>query len=232
MPREFENPVAAGMSFRLGEWLVEPSLNRLSNGDTTIQIELRVMAVLLCLAQHAGEVVTRRRLVDSVWDDGFVADNTITHAVAELRKAFGDDHRDPRFIETIHRRGYRLIAPVHINEALSVMSSAPYLSFLAVARGLEIPLNEGENLIGRAPDAAVTIPSMKVSRHHARITVVHDTASLADLGSKNGTFLNGTRIQQPVPLDGGDLIGVGCETETIRIVDSLGRRTTEPDSDI
>ena len=232
MTLENESPAKTQEPFRLGVWLVEPRLNRLTRNGESIQIELKMMDVLVCLARNAGEVVTRGHLVDSVWDEGFVADNTITHAVAELRKAFGDDHRDPRFIETIHRRGYRLIAPVHINEALSVMSSAPYLSFLAVARGLEIPLNEGENLIGRAPDAAVTIPSMKVSRHHARITVVHDTASLADLGSKNGTFLNGTRIQQPVPLDGGDLIGVGCETETIRIVDSLGRRTTEPDSDI
>ena len=60
MPREFENPVVTGGPFRLGDWLVEPSLNRLSRGDTTIQLELKVMDVLVCLAERAEEVVPRR----------------------------------------------------------------------------------------------------------------------------------------------------------------------------
>ncbi len=217
--------------FRIDQWLVEPMANRVSLGTTSVQLEQRVMAVLVCLARNAGDVVTRRHLVDSVWDEGFVADNTITHAVAELRKAFGDSHRDPTFIETIHRRGYRLIAPVHFDEMSSFMNSATHFSYLAVARGIEFPLFDGANLIGRGPDTTIMIPSMKVSRHHAKITVEHDAASLEDLGSKNGTYLNGTKIQEPVELDGGDLIGVGCVTETVLVVDSLGRRTTESDSE-
>jgi DNA-binding winged helix-turn-helix (wHTH) protein len=229
---EVDTPTVAERPFRLGEWLVEPRLNRLTRDGESIQIELKMMGVLLCLARNAAEVVTRRQLVESVWDEGFVADNTITHAVAELRKAFGDSHRNPLFIETIHRRGYRLIAPVHFYEMSSFRSSATDLSFLAIARGIEIPLFEGENLIGRGPDATITIPSMKVSRHHAKITVEHDAASLEDLGSKNGTYLNGTKIQETVQLDGGDLIGVGCVTETVLVVDSLGKRTTESDSEV
>jgi DNA-binding winged helix-turn-helix (wHTH) protein len=217
--------------FHLGVWLVEPMANRVSVGDTSVQLEQKVMAVLLCLAEHAGEAVTRQQLIDWVWDEGFVADNTITHAVAELRKSLGDCARKPRFIETIHRRGYRLIAPVRFDGAQPVMSSTPHPSFLAIARGVELPLYEGENLIGRAPDAVITIPSMKVSRHHAQITIEGETATLDDLGSKNGTFLNGTRVQQRVPLNGGDLVSIGCMTETIRVVDSLGGLTTEPDPD-
>jgi DNA-binding winged helix-turn-helix (wHTH) protein len=112
MPRQFEKPVAAGGSFRLCEWLVEPSLNRLSRGGTTIQIELKVMDVLVCLAERAGEVVTRQGIVDRVWATEFISDNTLTHAITEIRNALGDDARNPSFIETIHRRGYRLIAPV------------------------------------------------------------------------------------------------------------------------
>lgn len=229
---EVDTPAVAERPFRLGEWLVEPRLNRLTRDGESIQIELKMMDVLVCLARCAGEVVTRRQLVDSVWDEGFVADNTISHAVAQLRKAFGDSHRNPMFIETIHRRGYRLIAPVHFDETSSFMNSATHFSYLAVARGIEVPLFDGANLIGRGPDTAIMIPSMKVSRHHAKITVEHDAASLEDLGSKNGTYLNGTKIQEPVQLDGGDLIGVGCVTETVLVVDSLGRRTTESDSEV
>ena len=148
--------------FHVGVRLVEPMANRVSVGDTSVQLEQKVMAVLVCLAEHAGEAVTRQQLIDWVWDEGFVADNTITHAVAELRKSLGDCARKPMFIETIHRRGYRLIAPVRFDGAQPVMSSTPHPSFLAIARGVEFPLYEGENLIGRAPDAVITIPSMKV----------------------------------------------------------------------
>jgi DNA-binding winged helix-turn-helix (wHTH) protein/WD40 repeat protein len=106
-PRE-----VGGKPFRIGRWLVEPSLNRLSKDDTTIQLELKVMDVLVCLAERAGEVVPRQEIVDRVWATEFISDNTLTHAITELRNALGDDARNPSFIETIHRRGYRLIAPV------------------------------------------------------------------------------------------------------------------------
>jgi DNA-binding winged helix-turn-helix (wHTH) protein/WD40 repeat protein len=98
--------------FRIGEWLVEPSLNRLSHGDTTIQLELKMMDVLVCLAERPGEVVQRQEIVDRVWSMEFVSDNTLNHAIAEIRSALGDDARNPSFIETIHRRGYRLVSPV------------------------------------------------------------------------------------------------------------------------
>ena len=116
MPRQFEKPDVAGGPFRLGEWLVEPSLNRVSRGGTTIQLELKVMDVLVCLAERAGEVVTRFEIIDRVWATEFIADNTLTHAVNEIRTALGDDARNPSFIETIHRRGYRLIVPVELEE--------------------------------------------------------------------------------------------------------------------
>ena len=87
-------------------------MNRLSKGETTIQLELKVMDVLVCLADHAGGVVTRQEIIDRVWATEFISDNTLTHAITELRNALGDDAKNPSFIETIHRRGYRLIAPV------------------------------------------------------------------------------------------------------------------------
>ena len=70
------------------------------------------MQVLVCLAEHAGDLVTRQELVDAVWAAEFISDNTVTHAITELRNALGDVAKSPEFIETIHRRGYRLVAPV------------------------------------------------------------------------------------------------------------------------
>ena len=91
-------------------------MNRVSRGDTTIQLELKVMDVLVCLAERAGEVVTRFEIIDRVWATEFIADNTLTHAINEIRTALGDDARNPSFIETIHRRGYRLMVPVTLEE--------------------------------------------------------------------------------------------------------------------
>jgi WD40 repeat protein/DNA-binding winged helix-turn-helix (wHTH) protein len=116
MPHESGASELAGMAFRVGEWLVEPSLNRISRGATVIQLELKAMDVLVCLAENAGALVSRRQLTDTVWATEFITDNTVTHAVADLRTAFGDDPRQPRYIETIHRKGYRLIAPVEAAE--------------------------------------------------------------------------------------------------------------------
>jgi serine/threonine-protein kinase len=98
--------------FKLGDWLVQPSLNRISRGEEKITLELKVMHVLACLAEHTGDLVTRQELVDTVWATEFISDNTVTHAVTELRNALGDDAKNPTYIETIHRSGYRLILPV------------------------------------------------------------------------------------------------------------------------
>jgi DNA-binding winged helix-turn-helix (wHTH) protein/WD40 repeat protein len=105
-----EHRELADAPFRLGEWLVEPRLNRLSRGEESIQIELKMMDVLVCLAERANELVTRREIIDTVWATEFITEKTLTRAVAELRRTLGDDAKQPRYIETIHRKGYRLIA--------------------------------------------------------------------------------------------------------------------------
>jgi DNA-binding winged helix-turn-helix (wHTH) protein/WD40 repeat protein len=107
-----EHHELADTSFRVGDWLVEPRLNRLIRGDESVQIELKMMDVLVCLAERAGELVSRREITDTVWATEFITEKTLTRAIAELRRTLGDDAKDPQYIETIHRKGYRLIAPV------------------------------------------------------------------------------------------------------------------------
>ncbi len=98
--------------FRLNQWLVQPALNRISGPGGDIQIEPRVMRVLLVLAEEPGQVVTRLRLLDEVWGDAVVGEEILTRAVSELRRVFGDSARKPEFIETIRHHGYRLIVEV------------------------------------------------------------------------------------------------------------------------
>jgi DNA-binding winged helix-turn-helix (wHTH) protein len=112
IPLEVESGEPGWQAFRLGRWLVEPLLNRVSSPETSTQLELKVMDLLVCLAERAGQVVSRREITDAVWPKEFIADNTLSRAITVLRSALGDDAKKPRFIETIHRRGYRLIASV------------------------------------------------------------------------------------------------------------------------
>ncbi len=104
------NPADA--PFELGEWLVQPRLNRLSrSGGTVVQLEPKMMDVLVCLARNPGDVVSREALIDAVWPEVFISESVLTRAIAGLRRALGDDARSPSFIETISKRGYRLIGP-------------------------------------------------------------------------------------------------------------------------
>jgi len=96
--------------FSLGEWLVQPQLNRLSRpSGADVQLEPKMMDVLVCLARNPGDVVSREGLIDAVWPEVFISESVLTRAIAGLRRALGDDARRPRFIETIAKRGYRLI---------------------------------------------------------------------------------------------------------------------------
>ena len=98
--------------FRLAGRLIQPHLNRIVAGDTTIQVEPKIVQVLLCLAQHSGEVVTKEELIERVWEGVFVTEDVLVRAVSELRKALEDGSGGaPRVIETIRKRGYRLLAP-------------------------------------------------------------------------------------------------------------------------
>ena len=109
-PEKFPPP------FRLGPWLVQPDLNRIEGPEGSVQIEPRVMKVLLNLAENPGTVLTRLQLLDLVWGDSVVGEEILTRAVSELRRVFGDSARKPQFIETIRNHGYRLIAEVELLE--------------------------------------------------------------------------------------------------------------------
>jgi TolB-like protein len=99
-------------AFRVGDWSVEPQLNTITGANKTARVEPKIMQVLVCLANHAGEVVAKESLINSVWADTFVSDYVLTRSISELRRVFGDDAREPQVIQTLPRSGYRLIAPV------------------------------------------------------------------------------------------------------------------------
>lgn len=118
--------------FRVGPWLVSPSLNSISCNGKTVRIEPKAMEVLVCLAQHAGETLPKETLFRTVWPDTFVTDDVLTHSVSDLRRAFEDDPREPRIIQTIPKRGYRLVAQVSGADIATSRSTNPPHDSIAV----------------------------------------------------------------------------------------------------
>lgn len=99
--------------------MVDPSANELSRDGRTVRIEPKAMQVLLALAEAAGRVISRDQLLAASWPGTVVGDEALTQTIIKLRKALGDDPRDPAYIETISKRGYRLIAEVRPGDASS-----------------------------------------------------------------------------------------------------------------
>jgi len=112
MNQTADPPASAPPPFRVADWVADPATHRLHRGDTEVRLEPRVMALLACLANRAGELVTREELERQVWGRTIVGYDALTSSIIKLRKALGDDSRQPRFIETVSKKGYRLIAPV------------------------------------------------------------------------------------------------------------------------
>jgi DNA-binding winged helix-turn-helix (wHTH) protein/Tol biopolymer transport system component len=98
--------------FRLGDWLVRPSLATIERGAEAVHVTPRAMAVLICLADARGEVVSRNALLDTVWPGMSVTPDALSQCVVELRKAFRDDSKNPAVIQTIPKIGLRLLAAV------------------------------------------------------------------------------------------------------------------------
>jgi adenylate cyclase len=112
-----------GSGFYLGDQRIEPARCAILTAAGEIRVEPRVMDVLVLMVSHAGQVVTREEFIKSVWNGTFVTDEVLSRCIYRLRQTLGDDTRNPRYIETVSKRGYRLIAPV--DKTIMVAESAP-----------------------------------------------------------------------------------------------------------
>jgi DNA-binding winged helix-turn-helix (wHTH) protein len=166
--------------------------------------------------------VTKQEIHDQLWPRAFVSDSSLPRLAAEVRAAIGDDAKKPRLLRTVHRFGYAFFGAV----ADETPEGTPATSPCRVVWGeRQIPLFPGENILGRSSEARVPLDLKRVSRHHARIVVANGQAVVEDLGSKNGTFVRGQLLTQPVALRDGDEICIGPVVLVFRT--SLSNSTTE-----
>lgn len=101
-------------TFRIGDCIIDPQSHEVRKNGEAIRIKPKEMDVLLQLAQRGNQVVTREEILEAVWDDTYPNDEGLTQAISGLRKAFGDVPSNARYIETIPKKGYRLIGQVEL----------------------------------------------------------------------------------------------------------------------
>ena len=108
----FTHQFSRSFLLRIADLRVDPALDEICKDGRTIKVERKTMQLLMCLAERAGQVVSVEELLDLVWKDVVVSQDSVYAAVAALRRTLGDDPKNPKYIANVVRRGYRLIAPV------------------------------------------------------------------------------------------------------------------------
>ena len=106
---------------KIADWSFEPETGIVRNNDESVRLENRAATLLEVLAQAAGQVVSQAAIIDRVWEGRAVSPNSIAVVISDLRRALQDDPKAPRILETLPKRGYRLIADVSFPDAPSTV---------------------------------------------------------------------------------------------------------------
>jgi DNA-binding winged helix-turn-helix (wHTH) protein len=209
---------------RFGDFELDLAAYVLRSGGNAVPLERQPMELLRLLVDARGALVDRAQIQAALWTRGVFVDHdaAINTAIRKLRRALGDPPERPRFIETVVGKGYRFVAPVQEDgptPALPPRGPQRLFPRYRIRRGdEEYALVEGGNVIGRDPDAQVYIDHPSVSRRHALITIGRSGAAIEDLGSRNGTFVEGRRIEQRTNLRERTAIGAGPIVMTFEVL--------------
>jgi DNA-binding winged helix-turn-helix (wHTH) protein len=200
------------MRLKFGDSVLDLGARRLERGNKVVPLEPKMYELLEVLIKRRPAVVTNHELDELLWPNVYVARTSLTRLVSELRAVLGDSPRDSRVIRTVYKVGYAFCADV--TGLPAVRSSPAMIEVLWMKQSFL--LTDGEHIAGRDAGCSLVIDGTTVSRHHARITVANEAATIDDLDSMNGTYVNGTRITAPTRLAHGDELSLGSEILQVR----------------
>jgi DNA-binding winged helix-turn-helix (wHTH) protein len=214
------------VTFRFGSFSLDSRTRQLVRDGTDVALSPKAFQLLLLLVENRSRAMSRDELQQQLWPSTFVLETNLAGLVAEVRRALCDSAEHPTFVRTMHRFGYRFIADADDADAPALRE--PAMKYWLLWETRQVPLAEGNNIVGRGVDAAVWIDAPGVSRHHAQIVVRQGEATLEDLGSKNGTYIAGHRVTTPHRLANGDQIRLGSVVITFRVPEPPGSTETSP----
>jgi DNA-binding winged helix-turn-helix (wHTH) protein len=212
------------MDVAFADCILSLSSRQVRRGGKAVPLEPKMFLLLQVLVERRPAVVTYAQLDELLWPNVYVARTSLTRLVSELRALLGDDSTDAPIIRTVYKTGYAFAADVRPfgdrgpASVGKVPGSGPNPSFSLRFDGRVLPLADGENIAGRDADCNVVVDTLTVSRRHARFVIALRAATVEDLASTNGTFVNGVRITQPSRVADGDEIALGKALLQLRIV--------------
>ncbi len=170
-----------------------------------VRLSPKAFTLLAALIDARPRALSKAELQDLIWPGTFVVEANLANLVSEVRRALEDDAARPRLLRTVYGHGYAWQGECEA----PVGQPAPDAAYWLFVGRTPFALREGDHILGRAPECGVPLPSDFVSRHHARLSLRRGRAELADLGSRNGTYVCGRRITEPAALRSHDEIRIG-----------------------
>jgi DNA-binding winged helix-turn-helix (wHTH) protein len=205
------------MRVRFGECVLDSDTRQLLVRGEAVHLSPKAFQFLELLLESRPKALSKSEVHERLWPGTFVSDGTLASLLVEVRSAIGDSARKSRFVRTVHRFGYAFSGIAEeLRASVSGAGSEKWI-YRLIWGNREIALGPGENLLGRDESSIVFIDDALVSRRHARIVIDEAGAVLEDLGSKNGTYLRGRRIEAPRKLADEDEVRIGPASMIFRV---------------
>lgn len=206
------------MRLRIGEALFDGEARELRVGGRPVPLGRKAFDLLGLLLAARPRVVTKEEIQEALWPRTFVVESNVQGLVRDVRRALGDDARAPRLVRTVWGIGYAFAGEAREETPPPSRGTERAAAAACLVRGAHrVPLPPGATLLGRDAEPAAAFADVSVSRRHARVLVEEGCAAVEDLGSKNGTFVDGARIEGPTPLRDGSEVRLGLASFTFRL---------------
>jgi len=200
------------VQLRFGEFTLDTDLRQLRSGGTDRHLSPQGFELLHLLIDQRPRALSKREIHERLWPNASYSDATLSSLIAEVRRALSETAVAQVFLHTVPRFGYAFRGDAYeAGPPTPPRINGRVRGWLVLPSG-PLSLRDGEYVLGRNEDVTVRFDSLTVSRHHARIRVSRESATIEDLHSRNGTFVNGERLTDAVPLADGDEIALGLIT--------------------
>ena len=215
------------MPLRFGPFTLDLDQRRLLSSGRDIPLAPKAFELLRLLIQQRPRAISKDEIISTVWKDTFVTENNVATTIRDLREALDDQAKTPRYIRTSYSYGYAFVADVESEEP-RVLVDREISNWRLIYAQRELPIRQGENIVGRTGVDVVAIDSVTVSRHHARLTLEGSRLYCEDLGSKNGTWVQSKPATTRIEVHDGDELRLGSVIVIARIVtQALTTQTVE-----
>ena len=197
----------AAMTLQFAEFVFDEDRRQVLRGSEPVRLEPKALGLLALLLSRRPNAVSKPEIHRAIWPSTSVSESSLPGLVGDLRRALGDDGAEPKLIRTVRGYGYAFCGTTLGGPG----STSEACRWIALRAGREVLLPDGVHLIGRGERCLIRCESPRVSRHHAQVRVTAEAAFVEDLGSRNGTWLRGERIEAVSEIQPGDTVRVGPE---------------------